>query len=830
MKRLLVLTILTTVSLIGMTAAEVSEQEAMKVAREFMMRRGHVTTSLQEMTLTTTTKRAAAKDGGHTPYYIYNIGDGDGFVLVSGDDRTEAVLGYADSGSFSTDDMPASLQAWLDGYAAQLAWLDEHEQTTHRASARAAARSVIAPMLQTTWNQSAPYNLMCPTNGDKGHCVTGCVATSMAQLMYYYQCPTGSSEAVPGYTTETLKAEMAELPATTFDWANMQTSYSKSSEETTENMAVAQLMLYCGQSVQTNYGTSASSAWNVSIANALKQYFGYDNGADWLLRQMFTYDEWVAIIYAELTAGRPVIYGGQSCGGGHSFVCDGYDTDDYFHFNWGWGGHANGYFLLSALTPYEHGASGNSAMDGFNYEQEVLVGIKPAAEGQTPHLCLALDASQFGETSTDKSTVINRGSAEEAFQVPYYGMLSNYVLGTTAFDYAVQLYDAEGNLKTTLKSGNVELDFKGVYTIADCVLDIPAETTDGTYNIIVKSRPTGAEYWQPCYGASMMVMTAEIAGNTATLNIPYITSTSSTLPSCSNIALSATPIVGNETTVTATITGGSVDYFGTLYMKVGGTAVMGCQRDILSGETTDVTFSFLAKESGTSTVAIYAGGTKLKEVEVTIKAGSDATVTANELDGSNWCTYYNSTSNVEVDGNTTIYTIKSLSDGYATLSETTSQVIKAGEGVILKSTAGSIGLVYSDIAATDADYDGNLLTGVDAATTISGTYDDKFIYTLAAEGGILGFYNYYSPTYTTNTTLAANKAFLLLNSAPVAARSFTFAFDDDNEMTTGVGNEKLRMKNEEFATATYYNLNGQQISQPTKKGLYIVNGKKVAIK
>ncbi len=192
----------------------------------------------------------------------------------------------------------------------------------------------------------------------------------------------------------------------------------------------------------------------------------------------------------------------------------------------------------------------------------------------------------------------------------------------------------------------------------------------------------------------------------------------------------------------------------------------------------------------------------------------------------NWCTYYNSSSNLQGDNNTTIYTINETSGTTATLHEVSGKIIKAGQGVILKST-GNITLTYTSTAATDADYTGNLLAGVDVQTTISGSaYADKVIYTLSKVGDDFGFFKYYAiGDYTDNTTLGANKAFLPLDAA-ASARSFVFKLED----ATGV-NEELRMKNEEWAGAQWYTIDGRKLSgKPSAKGVYIYNGKKIIVR
>ncbi len=203
------------------------------------------------------------------------------------------------------------------------------------------------------------------------------------------------------------------------------------------------------------------------------------------------------------------------------------------------------------------------------------------------------------------------------------------------------------------------------------------------------------------------------------------------------------------------------------------------------------------------------------------------TLTANQVGEEYWCTYYNGYSNADVDANTKVYTV-SVSGTNATLQEIEDGNIKAGEAVVLKSTASEITLTYNTTATT-GDFTTNVLEGVDAQTTIStSAYSDKVIYTLANESG-LGFYKYYdnvsAETYTTNTTLGANKAFLPLNAAAAAREFYLFSFDD-NEMTTGVDEVRVKMKE---GRSEYFNLKGQRVNKPAK-GLYIKDGKKVVIK
>ncbi len=199
-----------------------------------------------------------------------------------------------------------------------------------------------------------------------------------------------------------------------------------------------------------------------------------------------------------------------------------------------------------------------------------------------------------------------------------------------------------------------------------------------------------------------------------------------------------------------------------------------------------------------------------------------AAVTANNVTGTfagNWCTYYNSNANVQVDAATTIYTISATSGSTATLHEVPGKIIKAGQGVILKSTGISIELTYTSTAATDDDYTGNLLKGVNVDTPC----ETNVNYTLAIENGVFGLFKY------SGTTLHANKAYLPASAITAAGvRGFAISYGDEATAIEKLENE-ARIEHEESAAAKYYNLSGQRVEQPTK-GLYIRNGKKVVIK
>lgn len=335
--------------------------------------------------------------------YAFNV-DGGGYVIASADERILPVLGYSDKGSIDWESLPENMKAWLKSYDDALATLGERMDfkdgnclTTGREYApktpSRAEKKAIEPLISTHWYQEAPYwdNIPAYDGADKEeagkNCLTGCVATTMAQIMNYYQWPKEPTAGIPAYEIETEKDGVKKnwkidgLPSVTFDWDNMLDQYVVTNPKTyrqtvigtqAQQEAVATLMRYCAQSVGMIFSTQGSSADDSKIAQALYYYFDYAPTAYYAGRQTYDIDDWETLIYDEIAAGRPVAYGGcANLYSGHSFICDGYDEDGLFHINWGWGGWYDGYFTLSVLNPYNHGI-------GYCMMQGAVIGIQPS--------------------------------------------------------------------------------------------------------------------------------------------------------------------------------------------------------------------------------------------------------------------------------------------------------------------------------------------------------------------------------------------------------------------------------------------------------------------
>ena len=321
-------------------------------------------------------------------FYVFNASDGSAFVIVAGDDRAVEILACGD-GTLDMASLPCNLQCWLDGYRRQLEYLHSHPEATRRQQQQQDSL-VIAPLLTARWNQSHPYNDQCPLL-DGRRCVTGCVATAMAQVMHRWQFPP-MAPALEGYTTSSNRITVTALPQTELMWGDMLDAYTASNYTDSQAAAVATLMRYCGQSCKMDYGMS-SGAMQVDELKGLK-LFGYNPTATLLVRYNYADDDWEELLLEDLQAGRPVLYSGESATGvSHAFVIDGYDGSRY-HANWGWGGSGNGYFALDAFST------------GYNYRQSMIYHVFPdGVEGLQPVYDIEVDGICYKRTGSGMRVV-----------------------------------------------------------------------------------------------------------------------------------------------------------------------------------------------------------------------------------------------------------------------------------------------------------------------------------------------------------------------------------------------------------------------------------------
>ena len=378
MKRILSLFAIAMVAVCTVHGEQVNVTTALQIADRFF---GANTARLTSASSHAVTRLAYTAEADR--FYVFDRSEGSGFVVIAGDNRFPPVLGYSVTGFFTAGNIPPAMQDWMSEMNREIAYLQSHhEARVHEPVKR---QTPVGPLMTTRWSQDWPYNLYCPVytvSGGTEQAVTGCVATAMAQIMNYHQWPLqgrGSHSYFCNVNETDPTTLSADFSQSVYEWDKMLDFYDENSSEESCT-AVARLMSDAGISIDMNYGSS-SGAQESAVMTAATRYFDYSDKCYLLDRDLFDAEEWDQFLIDEIAAGRPVLYCGytysQGSLGGHAFVFDGFDTNGYFHVNWGWGGTGDGFFLVSYLAP----SSGNN----FKYGQTAIFGFVPAASsGDVP--------------------------------------------------------------------------------------------------------------------------------------------------------------------------------------------------------------------------------------------------------------------------------------------------------------------------------------------------------------------------------------------------------------------------------------------------------------
>ena len=525
MKKLLNL-LLTLAIVSSVMAGTVNRQQARETAAKFMQQKG--------IRLDEASQQGKKTPAAEQPVYVFNAVEGQGFVVVSGDDRTDAILGYTTQGSYDEDNLPPALKEWLSQMTIEIETLQQLPETEAQPSAGARLASApkaepqqvtihqaIPPLIKTEWNQGNTYqrqnyntdgiyNFRLPKDGSYFPC-TGCVATAGAQIMYYFKCPQGPTTDVPGYKNDNPNVNTTNgLPATTFLWDKMKTKYTDADAYSESAEAVAELMLYAGYAAKMRYGVDGSSANQMQLARGMAEYYGYDPYTlSYIKRADYSVAEWDSLMYKEIAEGRPIIYdGAQAADGsnGHAFLCDGYDGAGLYHFNWGWGGSSNGYFKLQATNP-----DGPNGYPGYIFNNSAVIGIQPFS-GVVP---VDPNADDEWEVETIEGVVAKAsGVALDGTTVSM--TLSNPNEQTCKFSFGIGKLNDDGTVDLVQKK-NVDYGsipqgwfFSGVdYNLAS--LNLP----DGKYRLVPVSQLDGESEWKRCKPADV-VFEVNVAGDEVT--------------------------------------------------------------------------------------------------------------------------------------------------------------------------------------------------------------------------------------------------------------------------------------------------------------------------
>lgn len=461
-------------------------------------------------------KKAAAKapsmNGGTTtavsPYYVFPFGENKGFAIVSGDDDMPEIVGYADHGTYDANNMPAAMAAFLNNYRATIEAVKQGNASAIKNIAEAKAlranstraTTAVSPLLgDIKWNQSEPYNNMCPKYDGTNLSATGCVATAMAQVMMYWKYPNELKADIQGYKTSTHELTVAgELKGQKYDWDNMLPTYTNNNYTQTQADAVAKLMLHCGKAVEMDYGEESGA---IVTPGRLAKYFGYDSDLMLdLMRSCFTLAEWTAIIDKELQAKRPILYSGRTTNGGHQFVCDGSDGNGLYHINWGWGGYQDGYFDITILNPGQGGIGAGNVTDGYNRNCNMIIGIQPdngkvdEPLADVPSLIIEYyNSDEF--TSGIELTKATRNNTTEDFTIKINDCWDNIYSTNIECLCGYGISDGKGGFKLISETENILMNgtrFGTILTINNRF------SPNGTYTIYAIYSTDNGKTWKKC--------------------------------------------------------------------------------------------------------------------------------------------------------------------------------------------------------------------------------------------------------------------------------------------------------------------------------------------
>lgn len=527
-----------------------------------------------------------AQGTGNTPsFFIYNAQPaGHGFVVVAGNDAdAEApfILGYSPAGSYQSLDVPPAFSDWLARMEQEASMIRQGLAEPYRAPEQ---HDAVDPLLTTQWDQTAPYNLEAPEYESGRRSATGCLATAMAQILKYYAHESGAT-AIPSYTSSGINQIMPELPATTFDYALMQDSYN-GSDRSASALEVARLMKYCGQSVNTDYGSASAAD---PLVSAFASYFDFNPFAFFAERYQYPAWAWDKLIYNQLSESHPVLMTGytfSSVGSeGHAFICDGYDGNGLYHFNWGWGGRYDGWYALSLCNPLGQGTGGSHGVDGFNIDQGAMINVFPDV---TPW-----DVRMTVRGLWAEDTMVTRDDVSEDFSFGISALLYNLSAAGHFFDFALGLYENEDQLYDT-------------WTIAKEIPLMPCQgisfykkmafgedIRSGDYIIRCVCRDSGYSSWLWGYNGDLYLKVS-VSGNTMTISEPepeWIVK---------SISFDGRLLPHTEAVMHVTLNNKGGMLYNNLYLFVNGQQASGIGLFIDKDETQEVMLHFVVPEGDVS--------------------------------------------------------------------------------------------------------------------------------------------------------------------------------------------------------------------------------------
>ena len=612
MKRIIFTLFLTTLSSLTALAESVSRTDAYNIAQQYMLSKGKI---LNQARTPFRAPRTANAQDQSAYYYVFNAEGNNGYVIVSGDDRTPEILGYVDNGSFDEENIPENMKSWLQLYVDQIKFLADNNITVDKRAVRAralarATRHSIPVMVTSRWNQGKPYNITCPEyyleDDEKEETAlpkktgpaAGCVATAMAQVVNFYKYPAKLKMQIPAYSitytskkngTKKTVSQKAIPRNTPIDWENMRDTYDWPSGHVAnaQDSAVANLMHMCGQAVKMHYGPSSGANFS---AEAYINFFGFDDGAYVGDRGSYSIDEWFNAIYDELAAGYPVLFSGHSSGGGHAFVIDGFDGEQLFHLNWGWGGGSDGWFLVGILNPGDNsGIGASSSSDGYSMSQRALFNLRlPDNVRVEKSTCMTIhDITASGTTIS--------------------GHFINWTGATNSFNTGIVKINDDNTLSLVGASQTITDMNKDTYQNKS--FNIKGRLQPGTYRLSPASKLTSNKIWRPELDLKRNYILAEV-DSLKNMKLTMVSPVEDI--SVDTIVIKGTQAVDEEQEIKVTFRNNADEFSHTCYLYVGKTDKMEDSKsksivNIKEGSTADVSFFYKPTETGTYNIWICRG-------------------------------------------------------------------------------------------------------------------------------------------------------------------------------------------------------------------------------
>ena len=474
----------------SLMAGPVDQQKAQKLGAKFLS-----TTSLSQkntdIQLNLVSVAVDFQRGG-TDYYVFNVKGGEGFVVIAGDDRVRPILAYSTTGKYNPNVVADGFRFTLDGFRKEIQYVREHNlaatpdivaewkrvSETGSLNRGGQTRVVVAPLCQTLWNQNYPWNSQCPpcvdTLGNGGHVFAGCAATAMGQVMKFWDWPAVGNGS-HSYNADGIGPLTANFGETEYHFELIPLALDSTSSEE-EIYYVAQLLYHLGIALDMQYSAVGSGANALSVYTAFQSYFRYTrdfpqiNAGDLIPGYGYTNEEWAQMLKdGGLDEHLPVFYTGSDDGGagGHAFVCDGYDENDYFHFNWGWSGRDDAWCPIGALHTTRYDFNQTNMFIGHIVPENNEYFSRPDSVSKMAVLEEAFDAARLtwtnpttdlnGNTLTDITSVTIRRNFEEIAVLTDVeaGADMEYIdngLEPGLYEYSIYITNEAGISRTTYRS------------------------------------------------------------------------------------------------------------------------------------------------------------------------------------------------------------------------------------------------------------------------------------------------------------------------------------------------------------------------------------------